>query len=60
MASLANRVQMTTSESRVCSEAADITMTRDEALALFARREKAIYDFTGMLVQVGVLKAKPA
>jgi hypothetical protein len=51
---------MSKSESRVCSEVADITMTRDEALALFARREKAIYDLTGMLVQVGLLKAKPA
>lgn len=35
-------------------------MTRDEVLALFARREKAVYDFTGMLVEVGLLKATPA
>ncbi|MGH9146149.1 MAG: hypothetical protein ACRD1Q_05525 [Vicinamibacterales bacterium] len=56
-------------------------MTRDEVLALFARRQKAIerfdaggyvlrdgqivherriYDFTGILIQVGLLKAKPA
>ena len=72
-ASLANRVQISRSESPVCSDAADITMTRDEVLALFARRQKAIvlrdghivherriYDFTGILVQVGLLKAKPA
>jgi hypothetical protein len=51
---------MSKSESRVCSEAADITMTRDEVLALVAHREKAIYDFTGILVQVGLLEAKPA
>jgi hypothetical protein len=51
---------MSKSESPVCTEAADITMTRDEALALFARREKAVDDLTGMLVQVGLLKAKPA
>jgi len=27
---------------------------------VFHVRERRIYDFTGMLVQVGVLKAKPA
>jgi len=32
-------------------------MTRADILALLERR---IYDFTGLLVQIGVLKAKPA
>lgn len=67
-------MQISKSESLVCSDAADITMTRDEVLALFARRQKAIerfdasararghsiYDFTGILVQLGLLTAKPA
>ena len=47
-------------------------MTRQQVEALFARRETAlslkdgaivreqrIYDFTGMLIQIGLLKAKP-
>ena len=32
-------------------------MTRADILALLERR---IYDFIGLLVQIGVLKAKPA
>jgi steroid delta-isomerase-like uncharacterized protein len=38
-------VQISKSESSVCPDAADITMPRDEVLALFARRQKAIERF---------------
>jgi hypothetical protein len=45
---VANRVQISKSALPVCSDAADITMTRDEVLALFARRQR------GILVQIGL------
>ena len=37
-------------------------MTRDETQELYDRHiahEKRIYDFTGFLLEIGVLKAKP-
>jgi hypothetical protein len=35
-------------------------MIDEDSTVLAGARERRIYDFTGVLVQIGVLKAKPA